>query len=242
MLPYTDPGECQVALMDFDTVEEGNRSTQLLTQAADVGNRKARVVAAALESLGLRTRVVERAFDERFRAEAHAAPNRDEPLVALAGFDSVIPRRLLGQAGFRHVVDAGLGSNPYEYLDIVLHTFPAATGPPDAFPDPPHPERRWALGYQAEIARQVEAGVEESVARCGMVDIAGVTVGAAFVGTVASALVIADLLRVLHDGENYSVVSVDLREPNRIRAAKNSSPGDYLPAWTPARRANPPAF
>ena len=234
LLPYAAPHECQVALMDFDTVVAGNTATQLLTTDRDVDRRKTRVVASAMESLGFRTRVVERAFDEEFRVVSHANPNRDEPQVALAGFDDVAPRRLLGGADLRYIVDAGLGSGPSEYLDMVLHTFPASTGPAEAFIQSARQERGLPSAYEAEIARQTEAGGDETAARCGMLEISGVSVGAAFVGVVASALVVADVVRVLHEGENYSVISLDLREPGRIRAVLNSNPGDHIPASTPA--------
>ena len=66
-----------------------------------------------------------------------------------------------------------------------------------------------------------------------MLDIAGVTVGAAFVGTFASTLVVADVLRLLHGGKDYSVISVDLRSPSGIQAVPNSAPGEYpAPAYT----------
>jgi hypothetical protein len=53
--------------------------------------------------------------------------------VALAGFDDITPRRLLGEAGFTHIVDADLGAGPVEYLDVVIHTFPAPEDPRSAF-------------------------------------------------------------------------------------------------------------
>jgi hypothetical protein len=69
-----------------------------------------------------------------------------------------------------------------------------------------------------------------------MLDIAGVTVGAAFVGTFASTIVVADILRVLHGGGNYSVVAVDLRNPLAIRAVPNAIPGiPIAPPFTLAR-------
>lgn len=231
-LPYATPRDCEIGLMDFDTVVAGNTATQLLTAEVDVRMRKTRIVSAALERLGLRTRIVEKAFDEHFRVRAHADSNRDEPLVAMAGFDAPEPRRQLGEAGFSHVVDAGLGAGPVEYLDMVLHTFPAAAGPADAFPDAPPRSRELAAAYQAEIRRQVADGADESASRCGMLDVAGVTVGAAFVGAVASALGVADVLRVLHDGRNYSVIALDLREPDRRRTAVNTHAGTYIPKFT----------
>ena len=234
MLPYGDPAASDIGLMDFDRVVIGNTATQMLTTEADVGTRKTRIVASALERIGLRTRVVERAFDEHFHPVAHADGNRDEPLVALGGFDDVAPRRLLGGSGFERIIDTGLGAGPVEYLDMVLHTFPATTAPADAFVEAPprHPE--FGAAYEAEIARQVAGGGDERAARCGMLDIAGVTVGAAFVGTVASALAVADILRVLHDGPSYSVIALDLREPKGIRAPANAKPGSYIPKFTPA--------
>jgi hypothetical protein len=59
--------------------------------------------------------------------------------------------------------------------------------------------------------------------------------GAAFVGAIASTLAVADILRGLHDGPSYSVIALDLREPNLIRASANSAPGEYLAKFTAVR-------
>ncbi len=66
---------------------------------------------------------------------------------------------------------------------------------------------------EEEIARQVGEGGEAEAARCGMLEIAGVSTGAAFVGAFAATLVVGDLLRLLHGGSSFSVVGVDLRHP-----------------------------
>jgi hypothetical protein len=235
MLPYATPNQAELGLVDFDTVVKGNTATQLLVGPDDIGKPKTRVVATALENLGFRTRIVERAFDQDFHPVIDADPTRNEPITALAGFDSPKPRRALGEAGFQRVVDAGLGTGPVEYLDMVLHAFPDAD-PATAFPDDPRSPRLLADAYEGEISRQVHAGAEDATARCGILDIAGVTVGAAFVGTVASTLVVADILRLLHDGESYSVIALDLRDPRGIRAVVNSNRQDRaLPRYTRAR-------
>jgi ThiF family protein len=227
MLPYANPADVELGLLDFDFVIPANTATQLLVGAADVNKRKTRVVAAALEDRGYRTRIVERAFDQNFHPHAHADPARNEPRFALAGFDDVTPRRHLGEAGFAHITDAGLGSGPKEYLDMVIHAFPALEAPASAFAGDPAKVGQLPEPYEKEIARLQSEGIDEAVARCGMLDVAGVTVGAAFVGTFASTLAIADVLRLLHDGENYSVISIDLRAPSGARAVSNSSPGPY---------------
>jgi hypothetical protein len=191
MLPYATLNDVDLGLMDFDVVVEGNTATQLFVRRGDVGRRKTRIVAGALEDLGFTTRIVDRAFDDHFHAIRHATPARNEPTMALAGFDDIAPRRLLGDAGFTRVVDAGLGTGHIEYLDMVLHTFPAAEDPATAFIEEPRTPRPLGEAYEAEIARQTETDADGTAARCGILDIAGVTVGAAFVGTFASTLVVA---------------------------------------------------
>jgi hypothetical protein len=234
-LPYAAPNDVQIGLVDFDVVVAGNTATQMLITSSDVGRRKTRVVAASLERRGFSTRLVERAFDERFDPVSHGDPHRDEPRIALAGFDDVEPRRQLGQHRFDRVVDAGLG-NGAEYLDMVVHTFPAAGDPAAVFPAAPERDKRELRhAYESAIEQQVAAGSDEAAARCGMVDVAGVTVGAAFVGAVASTIVVGDLLRLLHeDGTNYSVASLDLRAPHGLRAVL-SSLDVVAPPFTTAR-------
>ena len=234
MLPYATPAHVHVDLVDYDRVVAGNTATQLLVTDSDVGKRKTRVVAGALEGLGFGTALVERAFDENFRPTLDADPNRSEPTVALAGFDSRDPRLLLGDDRFTWVVDGGLGRG-VDYLDIVINTFPAPEDPTAAFPE--RPPRSLALpdAYESEVAARVAKGMDENAARCGLVDIAGVTIGAAFVGSVAASLVVGDLLRLLHGGPPFSVVHVDLRHPENLLAVPNRSPGDAAPVFTLVR-------
>jgi hypothetical protein len=225
MLPYANPGGVEIGLLDFDTVIKGNTATQMLVGPGDIDMRKTRVVSAALEQVGLKTRIVERAFDASFHPEAHAVPTRNEPRTALAGFDDVTPRRQLESAGFDRVVDAGLGAGPHEYLDMLVHTFPAPESPATAFDEGPPSGPALKAAYENEIARQIEDGIEESSARCGLLELAGVTVGAAFVGAIASTVAVADILRLLHGGNDYSLVALDLRAPNQLTAVLNTKPG-----------------
>lgn len=236
LLPYATPTELQLGLVDFDYILKGNTATQLLTSNNDIGRRKTRTIAAALDDLGFTTRIVERAFDMNFHPVSHGNQVRNEPTFALAGFDDVAPRRALklGKDNFARIVDAGIGVGVGEYLDMVIHSFPAAEDPKDAFYDDPRTSHPLEQVYEDEIARQVKGGIEANAARCGMLDIAGVTAGAAFVGTVASTLVVADILRVLQGGENYSVIAVDLRTVE-IGAVPNSAPGQIImPSCTSA--------
>ncbi|MCY3947601.1 MAG: hypothetical protein OXF61_00205 [Acidimicrobiaceae bacterium] len=211
-LPYERPGELEVFLVDFDQIVEANWSTGLLTEQSDVSRFKTRVVSRRLESLGHRTRLVERRFDDC------TVPYASEPKVALAGFDVPGPRRALGNK-FCRVVDAGLGAGPTDYLDMLVHSFPSKLDPASVFADGPASERRLAAAYETEIKRRVASGESEGDARCGVIDLAGATAAASFVGAIAGALSVADLLRILHEGQHYATINLDLRSPNNMLTA-----------------------
>jgi hypothetical protein len=79
---YVTPQEVQLGLVDFDVIVDGNTATHLLVRGGDVGHRRTRIAAAALENRGFSTRLVERAYDEHFHPVAHANPARNEPAIA----------------------------------------------------------------------------------------------------------------------------------------------------------------
>ena len=218
LLPYERPADVSLVLQDYDRVEEANRSTGMLSDAAAIGRRKTRVVAERLERLGFGTAVTERAFDGATRRAA------DEPGVALTGLDSPAPRRLLDAAGFGLVVDAGLGGRTRNYLDILMHAFPSGIKATDAWPaappPPPLPVERPAY---RDLARQIAETTDltDGEIECGVIDLAGRSVGAAFVGCAAAALVVSEVLRTLAGGPRYQVIGWTLRSPRALQAAAN---------------------
>lgn len=227
-LPYDKPDDLELYLVDFDTVVEANHSTGLLTMPADIGKRKTRVAASQLEQLGHLTRLIERPFDDYLK------PSNTEPQLALAGFDRIEPRRALGDK-FGRVVDAGLGAGPTEYLDILLHTFPSDLAPAEAFPLRSADEPELSPAYEAEISRRISEGIEEGTARCGVIELAGATPAAAFVGALAGALSVADLLRFLHGVHHYETLNVDLRSPSDVVAPPSLKPPQpFNPGFTTA--------
>lgn len=211
-LPYERPEEVEVFLVDFDKIVGANWSTGLLTERPDVSQLKTRVVSRRLESLGHRTRLVERRFDNR------TVPHESEPMVALAGFDKPEPRQALGDK-FCRAVDAGLGAGPTGYLDMLIHSFPSQLDPALVFTDALAPERPLAAAYETEIEQRVAGGQSQGDARCGVIDLAGATAAASFVGAIAGALGVADLLRILLDGQHYATINLDLRSPSNMLAA-----------------------
>jgi hypothetical protein len=93
-LPYADRHEVKLILQDFDRMAASNESTSLLSLAADIDRRKARVVADWLEARGFETFLNERRFGTWTRR------GEDEPGVALCGVDNALARAALEKPGF----------------------------------------------------------------------------------------------------------------------------------------------
>jgi hypothetical protein len=229
LLPYADPRDVLVQLQDVDVIVPANVSTSLLAEADDEAVFKTRMVASRLESIGFRTRIVERLFDDG------TVPQPGEPIWALSGFDKPAPRRLLDR--FSLAVDAGLGSGPEDYLDILVQTFPGPTLAADAFPETGgrsvNVDRP---AYDAAVSEATRAGVAEGDARCGIVDVAGAAVGAAFVGAAASVIVIAEAVRELVGGPSFSAIALNLKDPRYADVAAVGSRPPSNPGMAPTDR------
>ena len=216
LLPYPDLGDVKLMLQDYDCIVEANESTGVLSDGTSIDRRKTRVVSERLEALGLKTVINERPFDSTTQRRA------DEPGVALVGVDDPGPRRLVEEAGFDLIVDAGLGGTTQSYLDILIHSFPSGIEASRAWTD-----RRTAaaaplvdqLAYQD--LRERLSGDDGDI-ECGVLEIAGRSVGAAFVGCVAATLVVAEVLRFLAGGPRFEVLSVSLRSPHLSQAVSNT--------------------
>ncbi len=223
LLPYAHPQDVDLLLQDFDRIVKANVSTGLLTLPADIGVRKTRVVAERMESLGIATAIIESHVNTNTRRA------NDEPSWAVAGFDQVEPRRHLAEtAGYSRVVDIGLGTGPRAYLDILIHTFPGSTAPPDAWPVSPQaaPPPPLNSAYEQIHEAEVRNGVAEADARCGVVQLASRSAAASFVGAAAACIAIADVMRALYGGTADGVpaneiVSVSLASPDQIEAVAN---------------------
>jgi len=211
-LPYPVAHQPHIWLVDTDIFVDANLDTGLLTDGDSCGHLKTRVVDRRLSDLGFVTSIVERLYDETLVADPK------EPGIALAGFDKPEPRRVVEES-FQYIVDAGLGHGPFDYLDILVHTFPGNEPAAIAFPDSePSVARALPAAYEHAVGDAIGRGDNEADARCGVVDVHGASVGAAFVGSLAGALVVADVLRMLHGGPELSVVNVDLADPENVNS------------------------
>lgn len=221
LAPYPRDQRPRLLLQDFDVVDDANESTSMLLDSGQRGERKTRAAAARLEQIGIATTICERAFDE------HVRRADGEPAIALAGFDKPEPRRHLEGSGYELVVDAGLGAGPRDYLEMLLHSFPnGSLTANETFARARREQApQLAEAYEVEISRRAQSGEQsEGEARCGMLEVAGATVAAVFVGMTAACLVHAEVCRAFNGGPSYEVIDFSLRAPEHIEAVEAAKP------------------
>lgn len=220
LLPYADPSSVELVLQDADRASDANRSTSPLTFDGDIGRLKTRLAAGWAEHVGFRTTLVERRLDEHTRRQP------PEPALALFGVDNVRARSLAESVGFSRIIDAGLGSGATDFLSFQINGFPGPDAARDVWApvgDEELPEEEGLpLAYRSMIERVRQRGSDA----CGVVRMAGVAVGAAFVGLATSALAIAEAVRLSAGESGLALLDGTLDDP----AGLASVPADRPPA------------
>lgn len=199
LLPYSDPSEVGLVLQDVDVITASTESTSVLSDANMLGQKKTRAMATWAETRGFSTRIVERLFDDTF------ARQEDDPAIALCGLDNAAGRRALDSAGFKFVVEAGLGRGFRDFQTIRLHTLPATRSAVDIWR--PHASNELTNDQPAYQKLLSDGRLDQ----CGITLLAGKAVGAPFVGCVAACLAISEVLRLLHGGLIHELIDLDLK-------------------------------
>jgi len=220
LLPYAEPGRLQLVLQDFDVLAPSNESTSLLTAPGLVDYRKTRAMAAWAERRGFVATIVERRFRPDFRVA------EDEPPVALCGMDNALGRAALEEVGFSRIIEAGLGKGVSDFLALRLHTFPGPAHARDIWGDVAV-ERADLLDRPAYRALRKQ-GLDE----CGLTLLAGRTVGAPFVGGVAAALAVSELVRLASGAQSYELIDAHLKAPEHRTVLAQSEGFRFNPGIT----------
>lgn len=210
LLHYRAPHETMFMLQDFDRVVQSNLGSGAVCSQESIRKWKTRVCANWLEARGFQTQIVERPFD------AHTYPNDKDPRIALCGFDSATSRRVLENPGFDLVVESGIGGELTNFDHVLFHTFPDATKTPAQI---------WAENPEKIIKPAVMNGFNPD-RQCGIVaqTLAGKAISSAFIGGIAGAFVVAELLRGLHGGSRIEFLRFQARRdrhPTAVPVAEN---------------------
>ncbi len=203
MAPQDAP---ELLLQDVDVITQSTLSTSVLSSQSDVGKLKTRAVARWLEQRGFRTRLIERRFDATTRVSA------EDPAIALFGVDNAAARRCCELAGFRFIVDAGLGDGYRDFRALRVRTFPGSVAASRLWTHDP-------VGHANLAAPAYQALLTGGQGLCGVTTLSTRAVGAPFVGCYAAALVVAELMRREHGVQPHEVLSVNLRIPTDMECA-----------------------
>jgi hypothetical protein len=198
LLPYEEPSAVSLVLQDIDVITPSTESTSILTDANMVGLKKTRAMSAWAERRGFGTVLHERRFDDSFRRQSA------EPSIALCGLDNALGRRALDRVGFELVVEAGLGRGYRDFRCMRLHTLPGPRPASEMWKEMRSEEN---VVERIAYADMLAKGVLD---RCGVTLLAGKAIGAPFVGSVAAALALGEVLRLLHGGPLHQLIDLDL--------------------------------
>jgi hypothetical protein len=163
------------------------------------GIHKTRLIADALTSTRLDTRIIERRLGPDLRvtdSECH---------VALIGVDNLPSRRLISDVGWDLAIDIGLGHGPQNFASMQVRCFPG--------PQRSDEVAAWNTSLSDQIAipdTPAFADLAEHHDTCGVVELAGKAVGASFVGITAACLAVAEATRELHGGIKHDILTLDL--------------------------------
>ncbi len=194
-LPYTSPENVNIVLQDYDSVTVANLSTSVLTTRRWLGQRKTRMVSAYLERRGFRPRIVEQLFGH------HSTIAHNDPTLAFSCVDKKLPRRFLENAGFRSIIDIGLGGRPDNCMTYRLVTFPGDRSSYDWFTE--------TIGEAAprEINETMRNAFGCHADQCGVETLLGQTaVGIPYVGLMAASLALAQAIRRVSTGEWCAII------------------------------------
>jgi hypothetical protein len=155
-----------------------------------------------------------------------------EPSVALCGIDNALGRRWLDQAGFDFVLEAGLGHGYRDFRTMRIHSFPGSRSSQEIW-KPKSIRRENIVGSPAYENLLAQGQLDQ----CGVTLLAGKAVGAPFVGAAAAALILSELLRVLHGGGLNQLIDLDLLSveerlvvPNKVNFA------GFNPGFVPCQK------
>jgi len=206
-LPYSNK-KPKIYLMDFDSIEDSNLGSGLVSFDDHIGETKTSVVSYWLKSNQFETRIIDRPFTSNTRIEPKEPFN--EPLLALSGFDNTVPRMALSEAGFDVVIDSGIGGELHSFDSIAIRIFP------NQFRTP---EETWTVNGNGIERHDYDCDDFGELMKYEMEDKA---ISTSFVGAITSSIAFAELIKALHgEASNYSI-TYKIR-PNRVKYLTDES-------------------
>jgi hypothetical protein len=212
-LPYADPGKLHLTLQDFDRVSKENWGTSILVERGSYGMLKTRAAEDWALFNGFSVNRIDRPLDE------HLHRNPTDPSIALVGLDRIAARRALGAPGFKHIIDAGLGSTLRNFRDFRINVFGKGDDPKAHFRgvldrDRENLDAVLALPSYRKLLEQAEDG------KCGALILAEQPIVLPFISALTAALAVAQAIRLESGFEPYKAIVGRIDDMRSLRATQ----------------------
>lgn len=119
------------------------------------------------------------------------------------------------------MIDAGLGGMANNFDTISFHTWPNPRPAEELWPDLDAKEKAKLAEHLERVAREHPGYAGLDGDECGRRELAGKSVAVPFVGTAAASLVVAEAVRLLHDGPAYFDIKLSLGNPGKRSSRAN---------------------
>lgn len=209
-LPYqTDKDKCSFVLQDIDKITKSTLSTSCLSMSGDVGKCKVDVCCDWLSVMGFQVIKCNKLL------KAGDGTNF-ENFLFLSGFDNNDARRAAAGFSPKMMIDGGLGTRADDCRSMHINSLPSDR----------HVNSIWSHS-RTEIQNEPPKAItdlekEGALDHCGMLILAEKAVGLSFVGLAASTLVLSEVLRSLHGGQQYDFINLNLEEIGERRCVCKS--------------------
>lgn len=195
----------QITLQDGDKASISNLSTSLLTTNDNIGVTKTHICNDWLSQRGFQNIV-----DISSHLTADSKINFSKSQV-VCGFDNKMARRQVALKKPCLMIDGGIGGKPDDFQCISMTVLPSDIDP----------KKRWAgnngNNFAGELPESLKLLEKNGVLdKCGLLTLNGKAVGFPFVGTVAGAIIVAELIKRNNNGPVSNSLSIDLRNVNEL--------------------------
>ncbi len=188
----------QVTIQDEDLTSLSSLSTSLLSTKEAMNVSKVQVCNNWLQDRGFsQVNSIIKYLDEESVIGFGKAQ-------VICGFDNRWARRQAASKNPVLMIDGGIGGKPDDIQTISMTVLPSSIDP----------KIKWTGSDEGFITEQSEAfkalEAEGKIDACGLKTLNNKAVGFPFVGVVTASIVISELLRRNHGGEEFSTVSLDM--------------------------------
>ena len=206
-LPYSQPQKTIVLLEDHDIVAIENIGSQILSSICDIDSPKTRPCSSFLESLGFKTQIIEKKFEE---SDQNQEWRKNYPFL-INGVDNVATRKSIQAEQLELFLDGATNGGLQLFDSFTLKNVRYLKKNSNII---------WNNDIQDNVIihKNLYDRYQKSH-NCG--ELTNIGVSTPFVGVFGAVINISELLRALNKGIRYTIVTLQLRDLKNIEAIED---------------------